>query len=76
MLNDCGEMLMDGALRPRLSVTAGLRQKAIAVVLTMRPQRVQNAPFSHMESFVIFVPESDASTINPPCVSTYPTIGR
>jgi len=29
MLNDCGEMLIDGALRPRLSVAAALRQQPV-----------------------------------------------
>jgi hypothetical protein len=28
------------------------------------------APYSHTDSFVIFVPDSDTSTIKPPVVST------
>jgi hypothetical protein len=36
--------------------------------LKTRPYAI--APSLHIASFEIFVPDSDASTINPPCVST------
>jgi hypothetical protein len=71
MLDDCGEMLINGASRPRLSVAAALCQQPAAHGLdNVAALRAQDDSSTHTASFEIFVPLSDTSTINPPWVST------